>query len=136
MTLVPAGAHLFEMPAKLQLDQAAYFQVQAIYRGWAWFGVTILVAIAATLALALLERRRDRRAALAAAVAAFLLIIGLGVFFAWVFPTNQQTANWTTVVDDWENLRRRWEYGHAVAAILDFGALLAVARAVVSRDHR
>ena len=33
--LVPSGAHLFELPGKINLDREAYFIVQGIYYGWA-----------------------------------------------------------------------------------------------------
>jgi hypothetical protein len=35
LALVPAGAHLFELPNKIGLSQDRYFIVQSIYRGWA-----------------------------------------------------------------------------------------------------
>jgi hypothetical protein len=31
------------------------------------------------------------------------------VFFIWVFPANQATGHWTTIPDNWDVLRRRWE---------------------------
>jgi len=34
IALVPAGAHLFAMPNKIELSRDAYFTVQAIYLGW------------------------------------------------------------------------------------------------------
>ena len=34
LALVPAGAHLFELPNKIGLSQQDYFVVQGIYRGW------------------------------------------------------------------------------------------------------
>lgn len=41
LALVPAGAHLAELPNKIGLDQEAYFIVQSIYRGWALFGIAL-----------------------------------------------------------------------------------------------
>ena len=38
IVLVPSGAHLFELPGKIGLPRDAYFTVQGIYAGWAWFG--------------------------------------------------------------------------------------------------
>lgn len=37
LTLVPAGAHLFALPNKIDLAAEPYFVVQGIYRGWALF---------------------------------------------------------------------------------------------------
>jgi hypothetical protein len=50
LTLVPSGAHLFELPAKLALERNEYFLVQGIYAGWALFAVPIVGAIVANVA--------------------------------------------------------------------------------------
>lgn len=132
LVLVPNGAHFFELPGKMQLGRDAYFTVQSIYAGWAWFGVPIFAAIGLNGALSFAERRHDPTAAAAAAVAAALIAISLAIFFAFVFPGNQATANWTSVPDDWQALRMRWEYGHATNAIVSFAALIATGRAIMS----
>ncbi len=87
LALVPAGAHLFELPNKIGLAQEAYFTVQGIYRGWALFGVVLFGALAANLALTVLLRRRHRPFGLA--LAAFVLIAAtLAIFFTWTYPAN------------------------------------------------
>jgi hypothetical protein len=53
------------------------------------------------------------------------------VFFIWVFPANQATANWTQMPETWQPLRRQWEYGHAVIAVIVFVALLMIGRALI-----
>jgi hypothetical protein len=131
LILVPSGAHLFELPAKMALDREDYFIVQGIYAGWAFFAIPILGAITANLAVYFLERRNDRATATYALIAASLVTISLGIFFAWVFPGNQATVNWTEMTANWEDLRRAWEYGHAANAIIVFGALLATGRALI-----
>jgi hypothetical protein len=131
LALVPSGAHFFEMPAKIALDRHEYFVVQGIYAGWILFAIPIFGAIAANLGVYLVERRRDRIAASYALIAAALVAVSLGVFFIWVFPGNQETANWTEMTADWQDLRQAWEYGHAVNAGLMFGALLAVGRSLI-----
>lgn len=98
--LIPGGAHLFELPGKIDLPRDAYFTVQGIYAGWA----------------------------LGAAV---LILTGLVVFFAFVFPGNRETLNWTAQPENWEALRFNWESGHAANAILTFLAFLCTARAAV-----
>ncbi|HYI89366.1 MAG TPA: DUF1772 domain-containing protein, partial [Beijerinckiaceae bacterium] len=45
LALVPAGAHLFELPNKVGLSQEHYFIVQGIYRGWALFGLVLFPAV-------------------------------------------------------------------------------------------
>jgi hypothetical protein len=132
LTLIPSGAHLFELPGKIDLDRDAYFTVQGIYAGWAWFAVPIFAAILANGALFLAERRRDPAAARAALLSSALTVLSLIVFFIWVFPGNQATANWTEMPENWEALRRQWEYGHAANAVIVFAALLATGRALIS----
>jgi hypothetical protein len=125
LALVPAGAHLFELPNKIGLDQDAYFVVQGIYRGWALFGIVLFGALAANLVLTFLLRHR--RGAFWLALAAFLLVgATLVVFFTWTYPANQATANWTEVPANWQELRLQWEYAHAANAVLTFIALCAV----------
>jgi hypothetical protein len=131
LILVPSGAHLFELPGKIGLDRDAYFTVQRIYAGWAWFAVPIFAAILANGALFFAERRRDPTAARAALLSGGLIALSLVVFFIWVLPGNQATANWTEMADDWEVLRRSWEYGHAANAFIVFVAFIATARAVM-----
>jgi hypothetical protein len=72
LALVPAGAHLFELPNKIGLSQQDYFVVQGIYRGWALFGVVLIGALIATLVLAVLVR--GERTSFWLALAAFVLI--------------------------------------------------------------
>jgi hypothetical protein len=125
LALVPAGAHLFELPNKIGLAQDAYFVVQSIYRGWALFGIVLFGALGANLALTLMVRRR--RGAFWLALLAFLLVAAtLVVFFTWTYPANQATGNWTEAPADWQELRLQWEYAHATNAILTFIALCAV----------
>lgn len=47
LIVIPGGAHLFELPAKMRLSESEYFSVQSIYAGWALFSVAIFAAIAA-----------------------------------------------------------------------------------------
>jgi hypothetical protein len=131
LTAVPGLAHLFELPNKIGLPRDAYFTVQGIYAGWAWFGVVILAAIAANLILAFWLQRHNRRAALFAVCSAALIAVSLAVFFTWTFPANQATLNWTTIPEDWERLRAEWEYSHAVNALIDTAAFVATAVAVI-----
>ncbi|MCB2053896.1 MAG: DUF1772 domain-containing protein [Geminicoccaceae bacterium] len=134
LILIPSGAHLFELPAKIGLDREAYFTVQGIYAGWSLFGAPIIAAIGVNFWLAFLERRNHPSAARWALVSAALTILSLIVFFGWIFPANEATDNWTTQPEGWELLRRDWEFGHAVNAALVACALLATALATVRRS--
>lgn len=130
LALVPAGAHLFAMPNKIGLPQDAYFTVQGIYRGWALFGFILAGALAANLALAIMLRRPHRGSALLALGAVLALVATLAVFFTWTEPANRATANWTVVPENWQDLRRQWEFAHAAGAVLTFVALCCAVLAV------
>jgi hypothetical protein len=135
LALVPAGAHLFELPNKIGLDQEPYFIVQGIYRGWALFGIVLLGALVADLALAIGVRRA--RTPFRLALLAFLLVAAtLAIFFTWTYPANQATSNWTVVPENWRALRTQWEYAHATNAVLTFLALCAVTSAALMRRDR
>lgn len=125
LTLVPAGAHLFALPNKIDLPQDAYFTAQSVYSGWALLGIVLFGALAANLALAIMLRARP--AAFRLALIAFLCIAAtLAIFFIWTYPANQATANWTTAPPNWQTLRSQREYSHAVNAVLSFAALCCV----------
>ena len=123
--LVPGGAHLLELPARLEYPPELYATVtRTLYRGYGLVGGSVQVAAAlAVSALALLERRRfDRRrfAAAAAARGVSLLLWG-----ALVAPVNVawgrvQDAAPEVVLDAYARLRMRWEYGHVAAFIAWF----------------
>jgi hypothetical protein len=122
--LVPTGAHLFEMPAKMALPASDYMVVQRIYNGWQIFGVVIGAALLLALAQAYLVRS-DRPALVAAVVGLAALAAALAGFLMFALPVNVATTFWTVVPEPFEAARRQWEYSHAVAAVLTFLALVA-----------
>lgn len=131
--LVPAGAHFFELPGKIGLDRNAYFAVQQLYSGWTLFGIVLLGALLMNVALAVLLRG-DRMAFMFAVGAAVALVLNIAIFFGWTFPANQATANWTRPTEDWERLRRNWEYSHAVNALVTLlGFMSATLAALTAR---
>jgi hypothetical protein len=125
LTLGPSLAHLLELPNKIGMAAEDYLTVQQIYRGWAWFGAVLLSALAAILVVAVRTRHTPRPFRLAL-LAAICLAAMLGVFFVFTYPANLATENWTFLPRDWEALRARWEYSHAVSALLNFLALLSL----------
>ncbi len=118
-------AHLLALPNKIGLPRESYLTVQQIYRGWSLLGVAFFGALAVTTWLAVLAR--GRRAFYPMLVAALSLAASLIVFFAFTYPANQQTANWTQLPEHWERLRRQWEYSHVAGAVLDLVALISFA---------
>lgn len=134
LVLIPSAAHFFELPGKIELGQEAYFTVQGIYAGWALFAIPIFAAILANIVLFFIHRKRCIAGNQWALISASLIVISLGIFFGWIFPGNQATANWTAQPENWEELRRNWEYGHATNAVVVLLAFLATAASIVRRD--
>jgi len=131
LAMVPAVAHLMELPAKLHMARADYLTVQQIYRGWALAGIVVALALVSTTALCVLMRGRGLPFA-AAAVAAAAIAATQVVFWRWTFPANRATSNWTVLPESWLALRRQWELAHATSAVLSLIALLAVIASVVT----
>jgi hypothetical protein len=122
-------AHLLEMRTKLRLDPAQYLVVHQIYRGWALLGIVIFAALISTTALAVFGREPVLRRS--AGVAAACIALSLGIFFAYTYPVNQLTANWTKLPADWAALRLRWEWSHATNAVIYFAALASLTLGLV-----
>lgn len=133
LALVPSGAHLLALPNKIALPQDTYYVVQNSYRGWALLGAVLIAALIANGVLAVLVRNRPAPFWFAV-LGSVAVGTTLAIFFVWIYPANQLTANWTTVPDSWESLRRQWEYGHAANAIVTFIGLCTVTCSVLS--HR
>jgi MFS family permease len=131
LALVPGGAHLMELPAKIDLPEQPYFVVQQIYRGWAFSGAVIFAAILANFAGALVARHNSWQFWLSM-IAGLLIAATLAVFFAWTYPANQATGNWTSAPENWEQLRIQWEYSHAINAMITFSALVCSVAAALS----
>jgi uncharacterized membrane protein YkvI len=135
LALGPALAHLLELPNKINLARDDYQTVQQIYRGWALLGVVVAGALLSTLALSVTVRRE--RKAFVFALVAFLCIVGTQVvFWTYTYPTNEATNNWTMLPENWQELRRQWEYSHATSAGLNLLALVAVILSVLAREDR
>jgi hypothetical protein len=122
LALVPGGAHLLELANKMQLERDAYFAVQGIYQGWSMAGFVLVAAIAMNLIVAIARWRNGHVVRLSLAAFLFLLAT-LGIFFGITEPANQATAYWTAMPEDWVEVRARWEYSHAVSALLTLLAL-------------
>jgi hypothetical protein len=130
LALVPAGAHVLELPAKIHLEAEEYLAVQQLYRGWALMGTAVIGALLSTVALAMMSRHRAGEFGLAL-LAAACFAGALAVFFAFTYPVNQLTGNWTALPENWPVLRNRWEYSHAAGAGLQLIALVSLILALV-----
>lgn len=130
LALIPVGAHIFAYPNKIVMSEANYFIAQRLYDGWAWLGTVMIGAILAN-AVAAVASRGQMGPFVLAALACLLMLATLAIFFAFTFPANQATANWTTVPDDWQYLRRQWELSHAVNAVITFAAFCCMTLSVI-----
>ena len=133
--LVPGGAHLFELPSKMSLSHAEYMVVQRIYAGWSLFGVAIIAAFLLT-ALHTGMVRSNRTAFWFSLAALICLAVTQVIFWTFTYPMNVASNNWTVTPQDFEEARRRWEYSHAVNAVLTLAALAAIIVSVLTDARR
>lgn len=133
--LAPGMAHVLELPHKINLSAEEYLTVQQIYRGWALLGFVELAALLSTLALTIMTRK-NRGMFVLSLVTLLCITANLILFFTFTFPVNQQTANWTVLLDNWQALRNQWEYSHAVNAGLYLIALVTLILAVLTGEDR
>ena len=125
LALAPGAAHALELANKIRLSRIDYLIVQQVYRGWALVGVLVAAALVSTLVLA-------RMTGSAYAWVALALLVGTQiVFWTETFPVNRRTRNWMVAPDDWSELRRQWEYSHALSALLNLAALVCVVLAAI-----
>lgn len=132
LALGGALAHLFELPNKIGLPSEEYFIVQKAYRGWNRLAFLLLVELASIVTLAV-SSRREPRVMWPVVAAAVFLICAQAVFWVYTFPANAATGNWTVIPADWEDLRRQWEYSHAVGALFQ---LLVMASLIIAALRR
>ncbi len=118
ITLCALMTHLLELRGKISMSQQNYFVVQGIYSGWAWLGIFEIGAILLTFIWTIAERKNNKIFSLLL-FALIIFVVSLTLFFMFTFPSNTATANWTEVTSNWKILRERWEYSHAVRAILN-----------------
>lgn len=117
ITLSALMAHLLELRVKINLSKDDYQTVQEIYAGWQWLGIFEIGAILLTLIWTIIDRKiKNKYPYLLAALLCF--IISITIFFSFTFPANQETLGWTSLPENWYELRTNWEYSHATRAIL------------------
>lgn len=129
VTMSAAVAHLMELPGKMKYEAALYVRLHRTL--YPTFGRTAgpaeAWAVATTAALTWLARQRDRQSSRPALVAAGCLAAAHGIFWSVVQPVNVEMMRWPldAIPKDWTKWRDRWEYGHAVRAVLVTAALAA-----------
>jgi hypothetical protein len=133
ITLSALMAHLLALPGKIHLSGQDYLTVQAIYRGWAWLGIFELGAIVLMLIWVIQEYDHTLHFGFLF-TAVSCLIVSTAIFFVFTFPANRATGNWTRLPLNWEELRSRWEYSHAVRALLNLASVGLVVGMLVRRS--
>jgi hypothetical protein len=131
LALIPVGAHLFSLPNKIGMVQEHYFIAQRAYDGW-WMMAFILIPAMVIDAVFAVMLRGERPAFYFALAGCLCLAATLAIFFAWTYPANAATQNWITAPAGWEELRRQWEYSHAVNALLTLVSFCLIALASLS----
>jgi hypothetical protein len=131
LALVAPGAHIASLPNKIGMTEADYFVAQRAYDGWWLLGLSWVAAVIANAALSV--ALRDQRPAFWFALGGLIAMLAtFAIFFVWTHAANQATANWTTIPENWEALRSRWEYSHAVNAFVVLAGFCSVALAVIT----
>ena len=127
-------AHLTELPGKLALDGKTYATLhRTVYLA---FGLTAVwvETLALVGAVGLAWRLRDRgtafRLTAAATACQFLAVL---LFVAVVLPASRAMDGWSpdALPANWAAWRARWEYGHAVRAVLLLAGFAALVWSVV-----
>jgi hypothetical protein len=128
LALVPAMAHVLELPNKIHMQREDYLNAQRLYRGWQFVGIAVIAALVSTILLLWTSRAEQYPFALIAVISVAATQV---IFWVFTFPVNKRTRNWTETPGDWEVLRRRWEYSHATSAAFNLLAFVCAAWAAV-----
>jgi hypothetical protein len=127
-----ALAHAFELPNKIGVSREAYFIMQRAYDGWWQLAFVLLVQLISIVAVMILSRGM-RAVFWDAATALFCLAGAQAVFWMYTQPANSATMNWTVQPENWEALRRQWEYSHFSGAIFQLLAMIMLILAALAR---
>ncbi len=145
LTLGLSFCHLMQLSSRLGWDQ--YLWVGSTVQGglYAKFGsIGAVIFVATVIALGLLAyfvREHKRPGFRLALSAALLLVLALILWWVLVYPVNVELARWVNgpVPSDWTDYRARWEWGHAVIALIElvgFAALIGAVLADTPRELR
>jgi len=126
-------AHLLEMSNKMKLSDSDYLTVQQIYRGWSLLGIVAVISLLSTLMLTIALYKQEKEFALLL-MALVCIIATLLIFRIFTYPVNQQTKNWTVLPVNWLVLRKRWEFSHAISAVLNLIALVFLILSVMRKQ--
>lgn len=133
LTLSLTFSHLLEMPQKLQYGPQLYMTVQhTLYLYFAWVGAFVEMGAVGTLVWLSVRIRRSGSIYRWTIMATVSVALGLGLWFLLVNPANHQMARWSgmPLPGNWTAVRRQWELGHAMSAVLDLFGFISLAASV------
>lgn len=127
--------HLMELPARLAWDQYLWVGSTAqggFFRLSGSLGVILQVLTVIGLTVFAISARRNKGSGLVFIVSAALFALGLLAWFLLVYPANVELASWVNgpVPATWTETRSRWEWGHALNAILQLAGFMALISSV------
>ena len=138
LTLSLTFSHLLEMPRKLKYGPELYMAVQhTLYLYFAWVGAFAEVGAACALLWLLFLVGKQSSAYPLTLIAFVSVTLGLALWFLLVSPANHQMAAWSVLPlpANWTVVRRQWEVGHAISAVLDLLGFACLAASVtISRS--
>ncbi len=135
ITLSALMTHLLELRVKITLPKDDYQMVQSIYSGWQWLGIFEIGAILLTFVWTMMVRK-EKNVFPYILSALICFVISIVIFFTFTFPANQATVNWTKLPENWADLRREWEYSHAVRALLNLAGFMLLMIAILRKRRR
>jgi hypothetical protein len=114
--------HLLELPPKMLFDGQLWVTMttKGLYSLFGSVGAVIEVgSLLMAIVLAFLLRGRGLVFSLTLS-GATLLVVALALWSIFIAPVNAELAQWTSISfpSDWMRYRDRWEYTHAVNAII------------------
>lgn len=127
-----ALAHTLELPNKIGLPRDSYFTVQQMYAGWDRLAFLLAIEFAGIIGVIAIHRHW-RRVWMPALASLGGLVAAQILFWLYTFPANRATANWTIQPENWEELRREWEYSHLGGAAFQVFAFVMLVVAVLRR---
>ena len=129
--------HLLELQQRMRFDQQLWVKVTVVENVYKLFGTVgaafEITAVLTAIVLAFLVRKNRGSTFYWTLSGAILLVLALVSWIVFVAPMNAEFAKWLTnpVPADWTRYRDRWEYAHAVNAVIKIMGLSSLAISVL-----
>ena len=107
--------------------------MQQIYREWALLGILPVASLLSTVIL-IIQSYKQSQEFILNAIALGCIVGTQLIFWIFIYPVNQLTKNWTVLPTNWEQFRNRWEFSHAISALLNVFALILLIISFLSKE--